>query len=279
MTIENANAAPTDTTAQPLTGEGDQGAAPAELVEETPEQAAERQVTEAAAEKEKDRKHKNRTTAFIDRQKQELAQAREELRQLREQVTKPAAAPAGPVEGEPTLESSGWDVEAYTRRHSAWTLANHEKQQEDARQRAESSRKQSESLNSYQNRIDEFTDDHPDFVEVVSKLPPLPLGIQAAIMAHELGPELAYHLAQNRKEMLDLARSPEHLAGDYVDELASRLKAARQEPASQTKPISSAPSPTPTVTGRAPVRTPPEKLTDDQWLQQQREQEKSRRRR
>ena len=59
-----------------------------------------------------------------------------------------------------------------------------------------------------------------------------------------------------------------------VERLASRLTAAPQAPQTPTnpinpKPVSKAPAPAPTVSGRSPTEVPPEKLTDDEWFKRE----------
>ncbi len=258
----------------PETTEGD---APAE----TEEAKAAREQTEREEAARQETKKKNRTTAYIERMKAENQAARQKLAELEAKLTQPAQPAASePVEGEPRLAEFNYDFEAYQRAHTRWGIAQADKVREDSRRQADLSRQQQELGQTYQSRVDTFTEDHPDFVEKVMSLPPLPWEIQAAIMGHEKGPELAYHLAQNRKELLDLSRTPANLLGDAVTDLASRLKPAPQAaPQTPVRVVSSAPAPTPTVSGRTAGETPPEKLTDEQWLERQKEADRQRRRR
>lgn len=249
------------------------GGASTDAFEESPEERADK---EAKAQAKKDERARNRTTAYIDRIRNDNQAMREELAALRRQ-SETAAQPkpdyAQAKDGEPRLADFGYDFEAYQRAHSQWTLDNYRKTAESSRQQADEAKRQHETVSSYQQKIDAFTEDHPDFVAVVSDMIVLPQAFQAAIMGHEQGPAIAYHLAQHEEEALDLAGKPAHLADRYIKQLASRLTATPEAPTKPTEPpkpaVSSAPAPTPTLTGRSATSKPAERMTDDEWLADQ----------
>lgn len=253
---------------------------PTDTPAETPEETAARQQKEAEAAAEADRKKRNRTSAFIDRMKTENHAMRQELAELRAKVTAPAAPSNEPAQGEPRLEQFNFDIEAFTRAHSRWVLDQDTKQREDARQQAEQRESARKVHETYTSRVDEFTEDHPDFVQVVSTGLPaeLPASFQLAIAQHELGPAIAYHLAQNEDDLLDVLRLPPGLQARQLERIASRLRPAPQA-ASTTRSISQAPAPTPTVSARSPLNTPEERLTDDEWFERQRASKRDRQRR
>jgi hypothetical protein len=103
-----------------------------------------------------------------------------------------------------------------------------------------------------------------------------------------MGPEIAYHLGNNDDDAFQLASIQPHLAAAAVDRLAKRLLAAHEAPGIAAPaapiptpsriapPVSKAPAPLPSVGGRSPVATPPEKMTDDQWYAQDREKRRKR---
>jgi hypothetical protein len=241
-------------------------------VDETPEQKAEKEATEAAKREKEEIRKKNRTTAYIERTQQRVREQEEELRQLREQVARvsqPKEA-AGPVDGEPRLADFNYDIEAFQRAHSNWTLDNFRKSAQESAKQAESDRKSREAAAGYQTRLDDFVADHPDFPTAVASMRIVPPPeFQLAIMAHEQGPAIAYHLAQNEDDALELARTPAQYAEFAIAKIASRLKAAPQEVPASNRSVSQAPAPVPAVQGRAPTKTPPEKLTDDEWYARQ----------
>jgi hypothetical protein len=272
--MENHEVIPASTTAPAVTATAPAVDAPvveSEVIE-TPEQIAAKEADEAAKREKEETRKKNRTTAYIERTQQKVREQEEELRQLRETVGKlnqPKPTP-GPIEGEPRLADYNYDIEAFQRAHSNWTLDNFKKSAIDSAKQAETERKTRELAQNYDNRLNDFVADHPDFPVAIANMRIVPpQDFQLAIMAHEQGPAIAYHLAQNEDDLLALVQTPVQYAEFAVAKLASRLKAAPQEPPTPNRSISQAPTPVPSVQGRAPTKTPVEKLTDDEWYARQ----------
>ena len=114
--------------------------------------------------------------------------------------------------------------------------------------------------------------EHPDYDDTINSIPAqyLPDELKLALVTHERGPELAYHLARNRSDLFDIAsRRPEMMAA-AVEFLASRIAAPQPNVPAQI-PITQAPPPTPRVSGRSPTEVPSEKLTDDEWYRRRKE--------
>lgn len=248
---------------------------PSEAVvgDETPEQTIAREAEETTKREKEEVRKKNRTTAYIERTQQRVKEQDEELRQLREQVntfSQPKTVP-GPVDGEPRLADFNFDIEAFQRAHSNWTLDNFKKSAQESAKQAETERKTRELATSYDNRLNDFVADHPDFPVAIANMRIVPSQeFQLAIMAHEQGPAIAYHLAQHPEDALKLVQTPAQYADYAVQDIASRLQAAPQEAPIPARSISQAPTPVPSVQGRAPTKTPVEKLTDDEWYARQR---------
>jgi hypothetical protein len=102
-------------------------------------------------------------------------------------------------------------------------------------------------------------------------------------MAHENGPLIAYHLANDDEALFHIASIRPELQAAAVERLAARLSAAQQPAdappvaiAPPIKPITQAPPPPPRVGGRAVAETPAEKLTDDDWYRADREKRRKR---
>lgn len=208
---------------------------------------------------------KNRTKEYISRINRENAELRQRMAdfEARQTPTKAAAQ----HNDAPTLEQHNFDIEQYQRALIEHTLASREAQ---AKQ-AESTRQQAEIIASYNDKLADFADEHPDFQEVVGSIAyPLNDQVQAAIMAHPQGPQIAYHLGTHDDDAFQLAAIQPHLADAAIKRLASRMTAAPQAPHTPTpKPLTQAPAPTPTVSGRSPTETPAEKLTDDEWYRRE----------
>lgn len=268
------------------------------------EEAAKNAGEQQGATKPDDGKKPNRTREYIDKLHRERSELQRELAQLKSGQAAPQQSNASAQRGqpspqgdaEPTLEEHDFDVAAYTRAHSAWAVRTELQKQQTQQTATAAATQQQERWDSYMTRAAEFADEHPDFFEAVALIAyPLSQEIQDAVASHENGPAIAYHLANNDDDAFQLASIQPHLAAAAVERLAKRLSAAPAKPeanqptqqpnnlaaatalaASQTKPISQAPPPAPTVGGRSPTDVPPEKLTDDQWFARERERERKR---
>jgi hypothetical protein len=218
------------------------------------------------AEEEQSRK-KNRTREYINRINRENAEMRQRLADL--EKAKPSSTARDDA---PKLEDFDFDIGAFTKANAEYVLKQYQEQQK----QADEGRRQAELTATYNQKVADFADSHPDFPEVVGSIAyPLSPAIEAAIMAHELGPQIAYLLGSDDDAAFQLAAVQPHLAAAAVDRIASRLASAQQvtpKPTPSPKPMTKAPAPVPTVSGRAPAETPPEKLTDDEWFKRRRKQ-------
>lgn len=258
-----------------------------------PKSDAEASLTEAPkpevvpkAGDEESEKKRNRTAAYIERLKRERNDAIAAASRSQQAAPAPTATKGSDSDKEPTPEDFEWDLVEFNKAHAKWAVASEFKAREASGKQAESERKQIEVATAYNDRIADFAADHPDFGEVVSSIP-YQLGneIQAAIMAHAKGPEIAYHLGNNDDDAFQLASIQPQLAAAAVERIAKRIAGASQAAAQPTlaapvvaapKPVSQAPAPVRTVSGRSPVETPTEKLTDDQWYAKDRESRRKR---
>jgi len=212
---------------------------------------------------------RNRTGEYIHR----LQSRVNELTAALEAQKNPTKAPDAP-----TFEQSNFDPAAYAEARAQWaaqTAVDTYKQQQ---QQQNVQRQMQEITDGYNAKLGEFTAAHPDFAQKVQAIPYQPSdAVQFAIMAHEKGPEIAYAIANDDDLAFQLASIQPHLAAAAVDRIASRLAAAPEapqptQPVVTARPVSNAPPPVQTVSGKTPSATPPEKLTDDQWWARRRKQ-------
>lgn len=236
---------------------------------EKPEGDAESKKSDESAERKR-----NRTREYIAKLNRENAELR--AFKAEQEAKASSAATTKPDIGSndrPTLEKFNFDNDAYLEALADWKVEQRLSEREKQQQKAESARSQHEVMARYNAAIAEFAEDHPDFQEVVGSIKyPLADALQAAIMAHPNGPEIAYHLGTNDDDAFAMASIQPALAAAAVERLASRLTAAHQAPQNHTnpKPVSKAPAPVPTVSGRSPTEVPPEKMTDDEWYARER---------
>ncbi len=234
---------------------------------------------EAAAEPPKDDgKKRNRTREYIQglqKRAGEVETLRAELEQLKSRFKEPEKK-------EPKPEDFDFDPHAYARAVSKWDREQERATEQENESKRAKAQRQSEAVAAYQQRAAEFADDHEDFFEVVSSIPPelLPPELQTAIMQHPKGAEIAYQLAQNEDELFNFAAMRPEALTRAVERYALRMsEAPKGEPVlpevpalaqAPQKPITQAPAPAPRVGGRAVAETPPDKQTDDEWYRSQR---------
>lgn len=254
---------------------------------------------QAQAEAQQAERQKNRTKEYIGRLQSDNATLRQQLAELsanrgQPSQPRPTAAPSqgGNDDPEPTYEGCDYDPVAYAQAYTQWHARQASKEQRESQARTAAREEHQRVVLGYQQKAHAFAEAHPDYWDVVNQMPPdlLPSDVvQRAIMAHERGPEIVYHLANNDDDAFALASVQPHLAARAVERIAQRLSAAPPAPsasqqatppaapaAAAPKPISRAPAPAPTVSGRSPTETPPEKMTDDQWYAADRERRRKR---
>lgn len=278
-------------------------------------EAAEREAAEAAAKaqqppdgdekkkadeeaKQADEKKRNRTREYINRINTENAEMRRRLAELEQRSQPTAGRHSQPAQTQqahdaakpPKLEDYNYDFEAWQQATLEYQAEQLQKRLAAEQKQAETTRSQQETQARYDASAAAFADAHPDFYEVVGSIDPsfLTVELQAAIIGHEKGPEIAYHLANNEDDLWQLASIRADLLPAAVARLASRLGAAQppvtpaanapepQQSLPPKRPVSQTPPPPPTVTGRSPTEIPPEKLTDDEWYARDRERRRKR---
>jgi hypothetical protein len=283
--------APATTTAPKSDAEAALQASNAPATEPTAEEKA--AAAQAETERQEGERKKNRTREYINRINGDNAELRRRLAEL-ESRTQPTAQPQQHAHQQqaddgPTLEQFNYDLATYQRARDQWVIQQAEKGWTEKQKREAAQQREEALWSTYESRTAQFADEHPDFLEVVGSIRyPLTDAVQAAIAAHDKGPMIAYHLGNNDDDAFQLASIHPQLAGAAVERLAARLGAAQTPPPASnpppvqppaqppTKPISQAPPPVPTVSGRSPTETPPEKLTDDQWYAKDREKRRKR---
>lgn len=260
-------------------------AQPAPAEPAIPEPAAPVDEAKAKAD-EAEQQKRSRTTQYIERIKAENAEMRRRLQELHT-----APQPASPTpratsgaqpeqpKGPPTLEECDFDPVRWQQANNAY-LKDEIRREERENQARERER---QTLMTYQQKLEAFVETHPDFEEAVGSIDPRFFSpeLERAVMAHDKGPALAYHLATNEEALWQIASVRPDLVAEAVNRMASRLGSApavqqQAAPVPPAKPISQAPPPAPVLSGRAPTQVPQEKLTDDEWYKADRERRRKR---
>jgi hypothetical protein len=251
----------------------------------TPDDDAKAQAETAEREK------RSRTTQYIERLKAENAENRRRLAELEasqsQRATPQPRQTSGPQherQGPPTLEECDFDPIAWQQANNEWLKADlrREESERQAREREQ------QTLGTYHQKLAAFVETHPDFEEAVGSIDPRFYSpeLERAILSHDLGPAIAYHLATNDEALWQIASVRPDLVPEAINRLASRLGSApavtQQAPPAapvppvQNRPISQAPPPVPVLAGRAPSAPSPEKMTDDEWYKADREKRRKR---
>lgn len=213
---------------------------------------------DAAAEK------RNHTAKYIERLQRQNADLRAKLG--RKPQGENSEQPKQAAE-EPSLESCNYDMQEFIRQQAQYT-ARRERDEFIATAQRQADESQFAKLHaSYVERANAFAQDHPDYVEAVSGLEDygyLPI-VQATIMDHARGPEIAYYLANNEDDAFDLARTPPMLVAKAIARIERRMGATNRTEPTNTNAITKAPPPPARVTSRSAVEPNPAKMTDSDW--------------
>lgn len=158
---------------------------------------------------------------------------------------------------------------------------------EAARKEASSWRQQQESQTrrqSFETRLGDFADDHPDFYDGWETTP-ISQPMAEAIESSDMGPEVAYYLKNNQDAALKIFHLPPVLAAKEIGRIEAQLSVEKAK-ASQ-KPVSKAPAPAPKLEGVEPGRISvrpddPESdkaMSDAEWMRARNKQLEGKRKR
>lgn len=296
-TLAGGNAAPAnaDNTAQGAATEvdskvgGPNGDGPAPSVPEADtsapqvkEDPVQKRINELTREKYDNARLADQRGYELERERTERQRLESEIAELRKSATSQVA-----TDTFPTLEQYGYDegkfqaavathIAKITREQGAAAAQEVIK----AERAAEAARRAGET---WATKEAEFIKSKPDYVEKVQQARTLPITqeMQQILQGHDLGPQIAYHLVENREAALAIARLPLATQLMEVGRIAERLAAAKAAP---KPPVSQAPSPVPKVEGgEAPghVRVDSadsDALSDAEWTRRRNAQELARRR-
>lgn len=219
-------------------------------------------------------------------QERRAAAAEAELAKYRE---KEKSAPAAvETEKRKTLADFNYDDVAYedylaervTKRASETAAKEATKAVEEREQKKAQETTAAERSKAWKARVDTFAKDHPDFVEkVYAEDVDFSDAVAEAIADSELGPQLAYYLAQNPEELSRISRLSPIAVGRELGKLEVKLAVpeAKQEPSEEITSAEDPPKPkippTPKLnvtseTGRRPSTTSKDsdKLSDEDWF-------------
>jgi hypothetical protein len=192
-----------------------------------------------------------------------------EMLRARETPEVAPAAPAAPVKL-PTLADFEYDEGKYQTALIDFTRAEARREAESVL-KADRDRQSAEAAaRTWQERAADFAKSKPDYEERVTD-PSLPISKAMAkeIQTSEIGPQIAYHLAENRALAKEIAALPESAAARAIGRIEGALL-AQQSVAKAPAPrpaVSQAPPPPPRIEAVEPeVSKDPDQMPVNEWL-------------
>lgn len=244
------------------------GLPPAETAEELVEPVATPESGEAEPEEPaKEPEEKPKPKGGFQRRIDELTRNWRESERRADELMTLLQRQSGPVEkaplAAPTLEQHGYDEGKYQTALTDYVrgLTQTEARAAIAAERAQA--QQETRTQSFKQREAEFAATVEDYADKVYD-PSLPLskGVVELIAESDIGPKVAYYLAENP----DIARSLAEKTPTQAAREFGKLEARLSVPV-QSKPVSKAPPPAPKVAASEPeIDRDPEKMTMKDWL-------------
>lgn len=156
---------------------------------------------------------------------------------------------ATPVADEPvkTLADFGYDESQFAKyiRDEARTFARQEA--EAAIKREREAEKSASTKSAYEQRVEAFVKDAPDFYDVFHRELPVSQAMAEVIVQSDDGPALAYHLGKNPDVAAQLAMLSPTLAARELGRIEARIQLEREQAKTAKPPVSKAPPPPPRI--------------------------------
>lgn len=239
---------PTEAKAEAETGESESG-----------EDSAEKETEEREKRRNSFQERINQKTREAKEYQAKYEESQQRLQEAEERLTENKLDPM------PQLEDFGYDPEAHNAAMAEWAQKSSAYGARQARleeQRQESEYVQQQALKfareTFIERSNQFTEDHPDYRETIQKLPNSPLIMNAALVSDD-GPALAYHLGKNPELANRLANSNPIIAAMELGRISQKL--ATPAPTKNTQ----APPPAKPVGSSAKVEKDPDKMSAEEY--------------
>lgn len=209
-----------------------------------------------------------------ERDRDEWRRLAQQLMEEREREGQPQGqaqgqAPEPPAKPAPDNYS---DYDSYLEALAEWKadqrLQSHLSEQQQRQQQEAQQQTQRERVQAFQQKAQEFAQQHPDF-ESVAMSPSVPItqSMFEVIIDSEQGPEIAYHLGQHPDTAQKIARMNATAAAREIGKLEAQLSIPAKPRASQ------APDPVEPVGGGSERNAKdPEKMTTEEWMAWRRKQ-------
>lgn len=193
-------------------------------------------------------------------------------RALRAQETQAKPEPVAPAVA-PTLEAHGYDEAKYQAALIEFAKVQAREEAKAILERERTEREAGSKRAKFEEMQAEFIKSKPDYAEKVLRNPSLAITQEMAsvIMESELGPQVAYYLAENEDKARAIAQMPPIIQAREIGRIEARLEAAKAPP---PKPVvSKAPPPAPKLDATEPaIDKDPENMSDAEFAKWRRRQ-------
>lgn len=181
---------------------------------------------------------------------------------------------------EPTMEDHGFDVAAYNRAWYEWR----KQQDSKAEQKEKDAQAQQERSRKYQESVQAFAEEHPDFHDVFHGDLPVSVTMAEAITEAENPAAVAYYLGQNPDEAARIAALNASGVSRAIGRIEAKLEsqasppqqAAEQTRQPEQKTVTKAPPPVTTLSGAPAVVKDLDDLPMAEYDAQRRKERKAR---
>jgi hypothetical protein len=197
--------------------------------------------------------------------------AEEQLNYFRQRETGQREQPAS-HETEPTIDKFD-NIEHYVAAKAQWIARQEVAQAFQANQRQAQqfteAQQHAQVREQWAARLQAATAEMPDFEDVVATADvPMSRAMEQAILESEIGPKMAYWLAQHPQEAVNISRLPPSKAFTQLGRIEERLLAGK----TVTPKLTSAPPPVQPVSTRSSVSKNPDDMSTEQWMKWRRDQ-------
>lgn len=256
------------------TGELPEKEAPKETSSETPKDEEPEVETEPESDPEDTKQEEPKEDGDEERPKgkgfqKRISQLTQKIRGLEAEIQKRSTAPepkpevATPKsEGKPSPDNFN-SYEEYVEALTDYRVEQRLLKQREEAQQQEAQAQQKQILDRWNEQSEAAREKFEDFDEVLNSVPPPPPAIQYAIMSSDQAAEVAYHLAQNPKELARIAKLEPLAAAREIGKLEVKLSKPVTPPATPKPKVTSAPAPIKPVGGQAKA---PRSITDQELI-------------
>lgn len=194
--------------------------------------------------------------------KREAERLHAELEALRREQPQPKAEP---TRSKPTLESCGWDPEAFAEAVADWTIEQKFAERETSMRAAQQAKVEAEKAADFKSRVQKLEEVSPGAWERAVNAPIRTTEPMIEVIREsEVGPHIAIWLADNLDEADAISNMSPYQAAKMLGQVEAMIQGNLRTSSKQA--TSNAPPPPPRVAGSAPSVKTPEAMTMAEYV-------------